>query len=118
MTATLEHTVGTNDPSQQPPAPPPGSAGDGPEDVRPRRRNYGPGGRLTLGRGLGVLILLLAWAGGSATGLIDPRIMAAPWQVVAAGASLAEALRRARQAAGDDPVAQATVASFLALGGA
>lgn len=93
MTTTLEHTVGTNDSSQQSPAPPTGSAGDRQEDVRPRRRSYGPGGRLKLGRGLGVLILLLAWAGGSATGLIDPRIMAAPWQVVAAGADLVESGR-------------------------
>lgn len=93
MTTTLEHTVGTTGPSRQSPDPRPGSPASGQEDVRPRRRSYGPGGRLKLGRGLGVLFLLLAWAGGSATGLIDPRILASPWQVAAAAAELVESGR-------------------------
>ena len=39
-------------------------------------------------------------------------------EAVAAGASLGEAVLRARERAGDDPVARATAWSFLALGAA
>lgn len=50
-----------------------------------RRR---PGTRLALGRpipfgiAIGPVLLLLIWSAGSATGLIDPRILTAPWTVV------------------------------------
>ncbi|MEJ6549262.1 ABC transporter permease [Corynebacterium sp. USCH3] len=93
MTTTLEHTTDTTGT----PRPASSTARSAPEatqtDIRPRRRTYGPGGHLTAGRGLGVLVLLLAWVAGSATGLIDPRVLASPWQVVVAAADLVESGR-------------------------
>ncbi len=50
--------------------------------------------RLTLGRpipfaiAIGPLLLLLIWSAGSATGLIDPRILTAPWTVVSTAIEL------------------------------
>ncbi|MEY8566143.1 ABC transporter permease [Corynebacteriaceae bacterium 7-707] len=93
MTTTLEHvhhTAHEADPSAGGRGTPPAgrSADAAQADVRPLRRSYGPGGRLRFGRGLGVLVLLLVWTVGSATGLIDPRILAAPWQVATAAGEL------------------------------
>lgn len=85
MTTTLEPT--TSPPAGTPPTQdaPRAASGSTGTDVRPVRRSYGPGRATRRARGsVGVLVLLAAWVVGSATGLIDPRILAAPWQVASA----------------------------------
>lgn len=47
-----------------------------------RRRRLGPGQRIPYGRALGPLLLLALWSAGSATGLLDPRIISPPWTVI------------------------------------
>lgn len=47
-----------------------------------RRRRLGPGARIPYGRVLGPLLLLALWGAGSATGVLDPRIVSAPWTVI------------------------------------
>lgn len=49
---------------------------------RTRRRRLGPGRAIKFGGALGPLLLLAIWSAGSATGLIDHRILSAPWTVV------------------------------------
>ncbi|MFD9948270.1 ABC transporter permease [Nonomuraea sp. NPDC059023] len=46
------------------------------------RRSLRPGRPLRLGFLYGPLLLVAAWAAGSATGLLDPRFLSAPWTVV------------------------------------
>ncbi|MGW0230639.1 ABC transporter permease [Actinopolymorpha singaporensis] len=48
-----------------------------------RARRLGPGRPIRFGSAIGPLLLLALWSAGSATGLIDPRILSAPWTVVA-----------------------------------
>jgi sulfonate transport system permease protein len=51
--------------------------------ARPRvRRRLGPGRTSTRGLTVGPVALLVAWVAGSATGVIDPRTLSAPWTVV------------------------------------
>ena len=50
-------------------------------DQRPEARRLGPGRPRRFAAVLGPLVLLAAWAAGSATGLIDPRTLTAPWTV-------------------------------------
>ena len=50
--------------------------------VRRARRRLGPGPRIPYGVVIGPLALLLAWTLGSATGLLDPRVLSEPWTVV------------------------------------
>lgn len=47
-----------------------------------RRRRLGPGPAIPFGLQIGPLVLLTIWCVGSAVGLIDPRILSAPWVVV------------------------------------
>jgi sulfonate transport system permease protein len=47
-----------------------------------RRRRLGPGARIPYGRVLGPLLLLALWSAGSAAGVLDPRIVSAPWTVL------------------------------------
>lgn len=47
-----------------------------------RRKRLGPGKPIRFGSFLGPLVLLGLWTIGSATGLLDPRILSAPWTVV------------------------------------
>jgi sulfonate transport system permease protein len=47
-----------------------------------RRRRLGPGARIPYGRVLGPLLLLALWSAGSAVGVLDPRIVSAPWTVL------------------------------------
>lgn len=60
-----------------------------PADLRPQG-----GARLRLGRAvpgaglLGVTALVAVWLAGAATGLIDPRVLSAPWTVVATAGDL------------------------------
>lgn len=53
-----------------------------------RRPRLGPGRRIPGGALLGPALLLVAWAAGSATGLLDPRVLSAPWTVVATAGDL------------------------------
>lgn len=55
--------------------------------LAPRQRSgirLGPGPAIPFGLQLGSVLLLAIWAAGSALGLIDPRILSAPWTVVGA----------------------------------
>jgi sulfonate transport system permease protein len=73
--------------------------------VAPSRRRLSLGRPIPYGRVLGPLLLLAAWLAASAAGLLDPRVLPAPWTVVGtvgrlidAGTlqdSLAVSLRRA-----------------------
>lgn len=47
-----------------------------------RARRLGPGRQVRFGSAVGPLLLLGLWSAGSASGLIDPRILSAPWTVV------------------------------------
>ena len=47
-----------------------------------RRRRLGPGKQLKFGAALGPILLLAIWSIGSATGVLDPRVLSAPWTVV------------------------------------
>jgi sulfonate transport system permease protein len=53
-----------------------------------RRPRLGLGESVPFGPLLGPVLLLLAWATGSAAGLIDPRILPSPWATVAAARDL------------------------------
>ncbi|WP_042392213.1 ABC transporter permease [Streptacidiphilus carbonis] len=56
--------------------------------VRHRTRRLAPGRRLPYSRLAGPLLLLLVWSLGSVTGVVDPRVLPAPWTVVHTGAHL------------------------------
>ncbi|MCO8269070.1 ABC transporter permease [Actinoplanes sp. TRM 88003] len=53
-------------------------------DIRVVRRRLGPGRRIPYAFWIGPLLLLAVWSAGSATGLISPAILTAPWDVVVA----------------------------------
>lgn len=53
-----------------------------PETVR-RRRRLGPGPAIPFGLQIGPTLLIGLWLFGSSFGLIDPRILPAPWTVIA-----------------------------------
>ena len=53
-------------------------------DVRVVRRRLGPGHRIRFAFWVGPVLLLAIWAIGSKTGLIDPAVLTAPWDVGAA----------------------------------
>ncbi|MEV4576684.1 ABC transporter permease [Nonomuraea jabiensis] len=62
--------------------------------ARPRkRRRLRPGPRIRFGFLVGPLLLLALWAAASATGLLDPRFLSAPWTVVTTAADLIESGR-------------------------
>jgi sulfonate transport system permease protein len=67
---------------------PSGPAAAGPWPQAKRRRRLGPGKRIPYGRVLGPVLLLGLWSLASATGLLDPRIVSAPWSVIATAAQL------------------------------
>ncbi|AWS47523.1 ABC transporter permease [Streptosporangium sp. 'caverna'] len=46
------------------------------------RRRLGPGRSIRFGPAIGPLLLLTVWTAGSATGLLDERVLSAPWTVV------------------------------------
>jgi sulfonate transport system permease protein len=53
-------------------------------DLRVVRRRLGPGRRIRYAFWIGPVVLLAVWSAGSATGLIDPAILTAPWDVLTA----------------------------------
>jgi sulfonate transport system permease protein len=55
--------------------------------ARPRRR-LGPGRPIPYGRTIGPVLVIGLWALASGTGLLDPRMLSAPWTVVATAADL------------------------------
>ena len=52
------------------------------------RRRLGPGRRIPYGRALGPLLLLAIWSLASATGLLDSRMLSAPWTVAGTAGDL------------------------------
>ncbi|WP_229069088.1 ABC transporter permease [Actinoplanes sp. DH11] len=54
------------------------------EDVRVVRRRLGPGRRIPGAFWIGPLLVLTVWSLGSATGLLKPAILSAPWDVAVA----------------------------------
>ncbi|HWU16994.1 MAG TPA: ABC transporter permease [Devosia sp.] len=48
-----------------------------------RKRRLGPGPAIPFGLQIGPAVLVLAWVAGSGLGLIDPRILPAPWTIIA-----------------------------------
>ena len=60
----------------------------GPSTPRRRSRRLGRGDKVAFGWLLGPFLLLLAWATGSAAGLIDPRVLPSPWATFAAAGHL------------------------------
>ncbi|NJC72271.1 ABC transporter permease [Planosporangium thailandense] len=56
-----------------------------------RRRRLGLGRPIPYGRVLGPVVLLAAWSAASAAGLLDPRVLPAPWTVVGTVRRLIEA---------------------------
>ncbi|MFD6446362.1 ABC transporter permease [Promicromonospora sp. NPDC060204] len=58
-------------------------------DVRPGIRRLGLRKPVPLAAGSGIALLLAVWAAGSATGLVDPRVLSAPWTVVTTAVDLA-----------------------------
>jgi sulfonate transport system permease protein len=57
-------------------------------DERPLAKRLGPGRRRQGAAALGPVVLLAAWAVGSASGVLDPRTLSAPWTVVTTTAEL------------------------------
>ena len=57
-------------------------------DRRPLARKLGPGPRRRFAGLLGPLLLLVLWAIGSATGVIDQRTLSAPWTVASTASAL------------------------------
>jgi sulfonate transport system permease protein len=55
---------------------------------RKARRRLGPGRPIPYGRILGPLLLLAIWGAASASGLLDPRKLSAPWTVAGTAADL------------------------------
>jgi sulfonate transport system permease protein len=53
-----------------------------------RRRRLGPGKPIRFGAVLGPVLLLVIWSIGSATGLLDERVLSAPWTVVTTAGDL------------------------------
>ncbi|XVU22068.1 ABC transporter permease [Actinoplanes sp. CA-054009] len=53
-------------------------------DDRVVRRRLGPGRRIRFAFWIGPLLALAVWSAGSATGVIEPAILSAPWDVVVA----------------------------------
>ena len=53
-----------------------------------RRRRLGPGKPIPYGRAIGPLLLIAIWSIASATGLLDPRMLSAPWTVFSTAADL------------------------------
>ena len=51
-------------------------------DERPLAKRLGPGRRRQGAAALGPVVLLVAWVVGSASGVLDPRTLSAPWTVV------------------------------------
>lgn len=84
MTATALHVDLAGTPS----VPQQGSSPADDVDLRPRAPRLGPGPRRRFATALGPVVLLLAWVAGSASGLLDPRILSAPWTVVTTAGEL------------------------------
>ncbi|MET3525246.1 ABC transporter permease [Phenylobacterium koreense] len=66
------------------------NAAESPPPAARRKRRLGLGHPAPYGWLLGPVLLLVAWAIGSSTGFIDPRILPAPWVAVITGADLIE----------------------------
>jgi sulfonate transport system permease protein len=65
-------------------APPRAAASPAPRS----RRRLGPGRHIPYGRAIGPVLIIAIWSAASATGLLDPRMLSAPWTVVGAAGDL------------------------------
>ncbi|SDL75526.1 ABC transporter permease [Nonomuraea jiangxiensis] len=61
--------------------------------TRPRTHRLRPGARIRFGFLVGPFLLLALWAAASASGLLDPRFLSAPWTVIGTAAELIESGR-------------------------
>lgn len=52
------------------------------------RRRLGPGRHIPYGRAIGPVLIIALWSAASATGLLDPRMLSAPWTVVSTAGDL------------------------------
>lgn len=52
------------------------------------RRRLGPGRHIPYGRAIGPALIIALWAAASATGVLDPRMLSAPWTVVSTAGDL------------------------------
>ena len=68
-------------PRPGPPPAPENASGLSPRSAA-RRRRLGPGKRIPYGRVLGPVLILAVWSAASATGVLDPRLVSAPWTVI------------------------------------
>jgi sulfonate transport system permease protein len=68
-------------PRPGPPSAPENTSGLSPRPAT-RRRRLGPGKRIPYGRVLGPVLILAVWSAASATGVLDPRLVSAPWTVI------------------------------------
>jgi sulfonate transport system permease protein len=77
-------TISQSRPRQPRPGPPPAPENASGLSARPaaRRRRLGPGKRIPYGRVLGPVLILAVWSAASATGVLDPRLVSAPWTVI------------------------------------
>jgi len=77
-------TISQSRPRQPRPISPPATEKASGLSPRPaaRRRRLGPGKRIPYGRVLGPVLILAVWSAASATGVLDPRLVSAPWTVI------------------------------------
>lgn len=65
-----------------------GPVAGGSTTTRAPRRRLGPGRRIPFGRAIGPLLVLGLWSAASASGVLDPRILSAPWKVATTAVDL------------------------------
>jgi sulfonate transport system permease protein len=53
-----------------------------------RRRRLGPGKPIPYGRAIGPVLVIALWAAASGSGLLDPRMLSAPWTIVGTAGDL------------------------------
>jgi sulfonate transport system permease protein len=65
-----------------------GHVGGGSATARAPRRRLGTGRRIPFGRAIGPMLVLGLWSAASASGMLDPRILSAPWKVATTAVDL------------------------------
>lgn len=79
-------------------------------------RRLGPGRAIPFGSALGLTVVVVAWVVSSATGLLDPRTLSAPWTVVTTAADLIAQGRLQEHLAISAQRVAAGLASGIAIG--
>ncbi|MFI0405776.1 ABC transporter permease [Actinomadura sp. 3N508] len=80
--------TGTERPAEAAAAPAASAVASRPSGDTPRAKRLGPGNKIPFGLAIGPVLLLLGWSSGAALGWIDPRVLSAPWTVVATSGDL------------------------------